>query len=272
MSEAAAGALCTNCGDAGARAFCASCGERQPHHHDLTVGHFLHDVFHELVHLDSKLFRTLRMLATRPGLLTADYFDGRKTRYIGPLRLFIVLFAVQFFLYALSPRTHVFDITAIEQSRPDVKQTIDRMAAKRNLPPAEVRAKINQQWTKAFKFLELVQIVLAGAFIGLFYRNRYFVEHLVFSAHFLAFTYLYAIAMYPVRWQIGMLTPAGRTASWIGGAILATYLALAMRRFYEHGRRLPWVRAVVAYAGVLLVFGLLQGGTAAFALVMALKR
>lgn len=97
MSEHAAGAaLCTNCGDPRIDVFCAKCGEKQPNHHDLTMGHLAHETFHELVHLDSKLFRTLRDLVTRPGELTAAYFAGRKTRYIGPLRLFLTFFALQF--------------------------------------------------------------------------------------------------------------------------------------------------------------------------------
>jgi hypothetical protein len=67
---------CTNCGAVLADNYCASCGERQPGHHDLSVGHFVHDVVHEFVHLDSKLFRTLRLLVARPGFLTEEYLQG----------------------------------------------------------------------------------------------------------------------------------------------------------------------------------------------------
>lgn len=73
---------CTNCGFEKVDVFCARCGEKQPDHHDVTVGHFFHELLHELVHLDSKLFRTLRVVVTRPGELTAEYFAGRKKRYI----------------------------------------------------------------------------------------------------------------------------------------------------------------------------------------------
>jgi hypothetical protein len=84
---------CTNCGGASSD-YCARCGERQPGHHDLSVAHFAHDVVHEFVHLDSKLFRTLRDIVTKPGFLTEEYFAGRKSRYIPPLRLFLTLFAL----------------------------------------------------------------------------------------------------------------------------------------------------------------------------------
>ena len=85
---------CTNCGADAADIYCARCGEKQPGHHDLGVSHFTHEVFHELAHLDSKLFKTLRDLITKPGFLTQEYFAGRKSRYIAPLRLFLTLFAL----------------------------------------------------------------------------------------------------------------------------------------------------------------------------------
>jgi hypothetical protein len=99
--EIAAGTACTNCGAGGAGVYCAQCGEKQPHHHDLTLRHFGHDVLHELVHLDSKLFTTLRDLIMKPGHLTAEYFAGRKKRSIAPLRLFLTLFAIQFLAFTL---------------------------------------------------------------------------------------------------------------------------------------------------------------------------
>jgi len=50
------------------------------------------------VALDGKLWTTLLALAFRPGFLTREYLAGRRRRYIGPARLFLVsslvLFAV----------------------------------------------------------------------------------------------------------------------------------------------------------------------------------
>ena len=63
--------ICTNCGYAIVDVYCARCGEKQPNHHDLTIGHFTHEVAHELLHVDSKLFRTMRDLVARPGALTS---------------------------------------------------------------------------------------------------------------------------------------------------------------------------------------------------------
>ena len=77
--------------------YCSECGEKPPDAHDLTLKHFLHHGLHELTHFDSKIFRTLKTLVVKPGVLTSDYLAGRKKRYVLPLRLFLVIFALNFF-------------------------------------------------------------------------------------------------------------------------------------------------------------------------------
>jgi Protein of unknown function (DUF3667) len=47
----------------------------------------LHDLPHDVWHVDGKLKRTLRALFVRPGFLPAEYTAGRRVAYIAPLRL-----------------------------------------------------------------------------------------------------------------------------------------------------------------------------------------
>ena len=110
-----ASAACTNCGAELADLYCARCGERQPGHHDLSVGHFVHDVVHEFVHLDSTLFRTLRDLVARPGVLTEENFAGRKSRSIPPLRLFLTLFALQFLAFTFYTPAAMYRVASSEK-------------------------------------------------------------------------------------------------------------------------------------------------------------
>src|SRR5712691_4475945 len=121
---------CTNCGAMLADNYCASCGERQPGHHDLSVGHFVHDVVHEFIHLDSKLFRTLRDLVARPGFLTEEYFAGRKSRSIPPLRLFLTLFALQFVAFTFYTPVAIYTVSSMKKfdSAGALTKLIDRAA------------------------------------------------------------------------------------------------------------------------------------------------
>src|SRR6187399_1170117 len=70
--------------------YCAHCGEEVVDPHALTVRHFVgHTLAHEALHLDGKIWRTLRYLFFRPGLLTAEYCAGRRRLYVNPVRIFI---------------------------------------------------------------------------------------------------------------------------------------------------------------------------------------
>lgn len=55
------------------------------------------DVVDSVFNLDSRILRTLGPLYFRPGLLTTEYFIGRRQRYVTPFRLFFFLTIVAFF-------------------------------------------------------------------------------------------------------------------------------------------------------------------------------
>jgi hypothetical protein len=67
--------------------------------HDL-----LHDVTHEFLHVDSKIFRTVKHLLLTPGFLTREYFNGRRTRYVSPIRIYLVFSVIYFAATALIER------------------------------------------------------------------------------------------------------------------------------------------------------------------------
>ena len=71
-------AHCANCGALLADRYCGRCG--QDSHVSLSLGHFLHEFVEGLFHVDSKFWRTLRALLTRPGLITEQYLDGKRAR------------------------------------------------------------------------------------------------------------------------------------------------------------------------------------------------
>src|SRR5689334_2954239 len=76
---------CTECGAELSGAYCQACGMKKLDRHSLALKHFLHHATHELLHLDSKIFRTLRVLLFRPGKLTTQYLEGKRLRYVSPV-------------------------------------------------------------------------------------------------------------------------------------------------------------------------------------------
>ena len=93
-------ATCENCGTVLQGAYCHACG--QSGHNPLhDVKHAVEEVFESFWHLDGRAFRTLRDLMV-PGRVACNYLRGQRVRYIPPLRLFLVLTVLTFFVGRLT--------------------------------------------------------------------------------------------------------------------------------------------------------------------------
>lgn len=91
-------ASCANCNAPLTGSYCAACGQRhEPHIHSLWE--FINEAAESVTHADSRVWRTLWPLLTKPGLLTQEFLAGRRARYLPPFRLYLVL-SVLFFLIA----------------------------------------------------------------------------------------------------------------------------------------------------------------------------
>lgn len=87
---------CENCGAALQGEYCHACGQ-SVHNPIRHAGHALEEVFESFWHLDGRVFRTLRDLPI-PARVACDYIGGHRARYIAPLRLFVVLSLLTFFV------------------------------------------------------------------------------------------------------------------------------------------------------------------------------
>jgi len=93
---------CLNCGTATAGRHCAQCGQASDVH-ILSTKEVAGDVTHSLLHLDSRVWRTVRLLALRPGELTREFIAGRHQQFIPPFRLYLAISILFFALTALLP-------------------------------------------------------------------------------------------------------------------------------------------------------------------------
>ena len=87
---------CLNCGHSLPGNYCGNCGQEAK---DLRRPFFKlsREAVQSLFELDGRAYRTLCYLLTKPAFLCTEYFNGRRTRYSPPLRLFLVI-SVSFFL------------------------------------------------------------------------------------------------------------------------------------------------------------------------------
>jgi hypothetical protein len=116
---------CLNCGCDLTGAYCHCCGQ-QAHVHR-TLAAFFHDLLHGVLHFEGKIWRTLPMLAWRPGELTRCYIDGQRARFVSPVALF--LFSVFLMFAIVNLIGGPFHFTTDPQSREELKREYEKERA-----------------------------------------------------------------------------------------------------------------------------------------------
>lgn len=106
-----AGALCLNCGTRLFGEHCHACG--QSGHVHRTMGAIGHELAHGVLHFEGKIWRTLPMLAFRPGELTRRYVAGERARFLSPLALFLFSVFLMFAVMANLPGIGITDADGV---------------------------------------------------------------------------------------------------------------------------------------------------------------
>lgn len=119
-------AMCLNCGTALIASHCHRCG--QVGHLHRSLGAIGHEIVHGVFHFEGKFWRTLPLLAWRPGDLTRRYIAGERARFVSPMAIFLfsifAMFAV-FSFAGIAPPTdmrgvNTYPLTAIKAEREQV--------------------------------------------------------------------------------------------------------------------------------------------------------
>ena len=101
---------CLNCGTPLVGPYCAACGQKAHVHRSLRG--FFQDFVQGLLNFEGKFWRTLPMLAWRPGEMTRRYIAGERARFISPVALYLftvfAMFAVLNFTGTFTPNAEGF--------------------------------------------------------------------------------------------------------------------------------------------------------------------
>ena len=96
-------ANCLNCGAALAGPYCHECGQHAHVHRTLSA--FFHDFAHGVLHFEGKIWRTLPLLAWKPGELTRRYIDGQRASFVSPIALFLFCVFLTFAVMGMAGMT-----------------------------------------------------------------------------------------------------------------------------------------------------------------------
>jgi hypothetical protein len=118
---------CPNCGTQLSGNFCQGCGQAA-HLHVPSAREFLHEFIAHYVALEGKLWKSMALLIFRPGRLTRDYIEGKRVRYIEPLRLYLT-FSIIFFAIFKVGGVHFGDAVTIGPPAQQARQAQTTSAA-----------------------------------------------------------------------------------------------------------------------------------------------
>jgi hypothetical protein len=90
--------ICKNCNSELVGLYCSECGQKNTEL--LSVKAIVKELTDNMFSFDSRFFITLKYLIIKPGFLTKEYWAGRRTTYLPPLRMYLVLSVFYFFLHS----------------------------------------------------------------------------------------------------------------------------------------------------------------------------
>lgn len=196
--------------------FCPHCGQANKKL-NLSFKYFISEFLSANFNIDSKIFQTLKLLVFSPAKLTKEFFEGKRVRYIQPVRLYLLISLVYFAVLSIntSNQTNYIDLdsTFDNYSSADsllaLDSDINDLGVKYDSTDNTVRLledklKVLNSKEGKVTFIQMLQKntslgmfilipLTALIFFALFHKGTYYIQHLVFSiqlqsAVFLLFT------------------------------------------------------------------------------------
>jgi hypothetical protein len=238
---------CLNCQAELHGAFCAACGQRSVPPNP-TIRELTGDAWHELTGYDGRIAATFRDLL-HPGRLTIEYLQGRRARYLSPVRLYLIASVTYFVVSAAAPADLArspaelrgpagLRIGVWEDSRSASLTEAERAELKAEIAaaPFPIRQLLqaierDPQAFRARLFTIMPRVffgmlpVFAGI-VALFYRRRRFPTALVFAVHVHAFAFLAFTITEAVKFTNTMIIAVPVSLAAIAGFVIYALMAL----------------------------------------------
>jgi hypothetical protein len=241
--------VCKNCGNQFSGKYCNNCGEKVYSEHDKTLSHLFEEAFHFITHFDSKFFRTLWKVFTKPGFVSKEFCDGIRKKYFKPVSLFLIGVVI----YLIFPVLRGLNInfgSHISQYKvlhlPFMLEWASATAAHKHITLEQLAYLFNQKSEKVSKLLLVILIPLTGLLLNAIFprRTKKYFDHFILAAEintfYLYFTFLLAPVILNVVFRIASLFGAQEMdygdnfwSILFFTVPMLLFVAASLKRFYE---------------------------------------
>jgi len=267
---------CSNCSALLHGPYCSACGQHQVDL-DRPLREILGEGLSTFFAFDTRIGRTLWPLIRRPGFLTDEFLDGRRTRYVHPFKLYFACSLVFFFVFAFSDYSIVhsnepgiISITTVDDTArnddgrrrletgrdlsiavdDDLTTRISEFFAPLDDLAVNEPHRFNRLFIDRLSKSLIVLVPVVALLLQLLYWEPRYVAHLVFSLHLHSFSFLILVLGAAVDKVVGATGEAAAgTGNNVATLAIVVYLFLALRRVYGQGRFMTIVKLVVLILG-----------------------
>jgi len=220
--------VCYNCDEPLSGAFCARCGQKVAQL-DPSLHEFLHDFTHEMLHVDGRIFKSVRKLLLAPGFLTREQFEGRRASWISPIRLYLI-FSIAYFAIASLASARAVSVAGNEDADHEVIGALRVLGFESERALEETLADARAHWAPRVMFL---LVPLFAWLVGLAWqrKKRNYPQHLYFALHVHAAWFAAAALIGAVQLALPSVMP--RTLQALPLLYGFVYAVLAFRLAYD---------------------------------------
>lgn len=177
--------------------YCAWCGQKT-NTHRLSIHELSHDAVHYITHADKSIFKLLKELARRPGLVALEYIAGKRQKHFKPLNFFLIIAGIVVFMTSSLYKPNDLRSKQMEQS---TQQISDPAKKQYHIQMAKRANKVSTLTGKYSNAIYMVATPFLTFIFWLFYRKRFnYIESLLANMYFIAFIMLlYALVFVPLQ-------------------------------------------------------------------------
>ena len=282
---------CLNCRHVVENRFCPNCGQENIDTRKTFYHLFVH-FFEDLTHYENAFWKTIKNLLFKPATLTKEYLSGKRLSYLAPVRLYIFISLITFFLISISSSKDSFSIPndnpdkmALEEikvggntffgynSTKELDSIQNSSSKTKKLSPfqywifykglsivekntnKEIIEKFKESFIHNFPKLLFVYMPIFAFLLWIFHSKKrwYYFDHGIFTLHYFSFLLLITLILFLFGKAFSFISDSG-LVSFLSGLInFLGYSWMAYYFFPAHHRFYGETR-IISFVKTILIF------------------